>query len=146
RDERARREAGDLRRRAEASRGDGEERCREDEREDDVRGLARCPQNRAAGDLTDLRQRLHCASAGSSSSSAAPSRERPVLARNTSSRLGACSSRFWSLIPSASSARTIPARSSAPCSSRTATPLGEPPVGSPNCLELRAVASALNLS
>src|SRR5262245_2696132 len=68
--------------------GDREQRRREDEREDDVRGLAGRPHHRAARDVPDLRERSH-ASTSASSSSAAPSSERPVLARKTSSRLGA---------------------------------------------------------
>ena len=123
---------------------DREQGGREDEREDDVRRLARGPQHRAARDLADLGERRSRAfGLDLLLSSAAPSRERPVLARKTSSRLGACSSSCSSLIPSASSARTIPARSSTPCSSRTATPFGEPSVRSPNCSRMRAIASGL---
>src|SRR5262249_12402841 len=124
-EERVRWEAGDLRRGAEPGGGDREQCRREDERKDDVRGLPGRPQHRAACDVADLRERAHASTSASSSS--APSSERPVFARKTSSRLGACSSRFWSLIPSASSARMIPARSSTPCSSRTATPFPQPP-------------------
>ena len=60
-----------------------------------------------------------CASA----SSAAPSSERPVFARKTSSSVGAWSSTFATGGPAASSARITSARSSTPGRRRTATPL-----------------------
>ena len=49
---------GMLGRRAQAGGGDREQRGREDEREDDVRRLARGAQDRAARDLADLAERV----------------------------------------------------------------------------------------
>src|SRR4029078_7950175 len=82
--------------RLEAARVDREQEQREDEREDDVRGLARGAHDRPPRQLSELlgEAPAHAgssASSGSSSSSPAPSRERPVLARKTSSSDG-----WWS--------------------------------------------------
>src|SRR4029079_18982265 len=121
-------EPGQVRGRLEAARVDREQEQREDEREDDVRGLARGAHDRPPRKLTDLLDEAlahagSSASSGSSSSSPAPSRERPVLARKTSSSDGWWSWRFSTLRLSASRARTISARSASLVRRRTATPL-----------------------
>ena len=86
---------GQTGRSVEAARVDGEEQEREDEREDDVRRLPRRPDDGAPGKQQNLipEDPAHAASAASPSSSSgsswlAPSSERPVLARNTSSSDG----------------------------------------------------------
>ena len=99
------REAGDLRRRAQPARVDRQQEEREDERRDDQRGLAqraahRAPRRRSRPGGRALRSRRHgLLSAAASPSSPAPSSERPVLARKTSSSDGECSCRCASAIP-----------------------------------------------
>ena len=91
-------EPGQVRGRLEAGRVHREQEQREDEREDDVRRLARRAHDRPSRELTDLLDEPSLTPArarvGSSSSSPAPSSERPVLARKTSSSDGWCSWRF----------------------------------------------------
>ena len=65
------------------------------------------------------------------SSCSAPSSDRPVLARKTSSSDGACSWRCWTWMFSASRARTTSASWASPSDRSTAVPLGDELAGSP---------------
>ena len=71
----------------------------------------------------------------------APSRRLPVLARKTSSRVGAWISRLCTGMFSASSARTTGASSSAPSRRRTPTAPSAAGAGSPNCSKTRSIRS-----
>ena len=151
-----------LGRRVEPAGVDREQEEREDERRHDHDRLPRRAQDRAPGEVAGLRgKRLRCRVAGTITppprtgsarsavvgsaglASPAPSSERPVLARKTSSRLGAWSCRSATLIPSASSARITSASSSVPSASRTAAaPRREAGSGSPNRASTASSASS----
>src|SRR5207244_14220 len=110
---------------------DREQEQREDEREDHVRRLTDRAHHRTPREQQHLvgERPVHAGSiarptGGASSSSLAPSSERPVFARKTSSSEGWWSSSCSTSTSSASSARTTSARS-APGRRRTATPFGE---------------------
>src|SRR5918995_687398 len=126
-DERVGREAGEAGRRLEPAGVHEQEQHREDEREDDGRRLAARPDDRASRDRADLREKAgsgagHAAgSAASGSWSPAPSSERPVLARKTSSSDGAWISRWARVSPAASTARTTAGRPARPSRRRTTT-------------------------
>ena len=141
---------GQVRRGLEPAGVDGEQQHREDERRDHVRRLAQRAHDRAAREHVDLvgerwssgfhgADRVACSS---SSSSAAPSSERPVFARKTSSSEGWCSCRCSTFKCSASSARTIAGEVGLAGTSRTATPCAEPH-GSPKRARIAADALAL---
>ena len=104
---------------------DRHEQRREEERRDHVRRLAQRAQRRSAGrgcrpgGVTLTRRAL------SGCSAPGPSSVRPVLARNTSSRLGAWSCRCSTCSSSASSARTTSASPNSSPASRTASDFGE---------------------
>ena len=121
-DHRAARESRKMRLRAEAAGVDRQQKQREDHRPDHVRRLAHRANDRAPRRAGRPGPRARPQAAGSiasspgalsssSSSPSPPSSERPVFARNTSSSDG-----WWSWSdaiarPSASAARTMPARS-----------------------------------
>src|SRR4029450_8244099 len=64
---------------------------RKDQRKDPVRRLAQDSDHRSSAEIEDLRRQGHSCS---DSVSSAPSSERPVLARKTSSRVGAWRGRW----------------------------------------------------
>ena len=135
---------GSVRRRLEAAGVHGQQREREDQRRDHVRRLAGLADDRAAGEVVDLVARCSLTRVARARGSAlarprppAPSSVRPVFSRNTSSSEGACSWRFATCRSSASSARTISARSSSPWAQRTATLSGESWTSSPKRREDR---------
>ena len=117
------REAGQLRRRLQAARVHEQQHHREDQGEDDRRRLAARADDRAPRERADLCEDVaHAAgSAASGSASAAPSSERPVLARKTSSSDGAWISRLASVRPASSTARTTAGSPASPSRSRTTT-------------------------
>ena len=107
------REARDVRGRVEPRRVHREQEQREDHRRDDRGRLPDRAQEGAPGDLRDLSRRAgphagtaSCSPVATSAPSPAPSSLRPVLARKTSSRVGACSWRSARSMPSESSSRT----------------------------------------
>ena len=144
REERVGREAGQLRRGLAGRRS-----SRASSIIGKIRGGSRWPAGGACGrpsaarapDLVGVRASAFIASrlraALAPRSSPAPSSERPVLARKTSSRLGAWSCRFATRRPAASSARTTAGEVAAPAQTH-GDPFGERAGASPN----RASASA----
>src|SRR5688500_1276778 len=132
-DEGIRGEAGQLRRLLEPAGVDEQEQHGEQQREDDRRGLPGRADDRASRERPDLTpEGVHTAgSAASASSSPAPSSERPVLARKTSSSEGAWISRLASVRPASSTARTTAGRPASPSRRRTATSREPPPSDSP---------------
>ena len=132
---RIRGEPGQVRGRLEPGRVHRKQEQREDEREDDVRGLPRGAHDGSPRELTDLLDEplAHAgssASSGSSSSSPAPSSERPVLARKTSSSDGWWSWRFSTLRPSASDSGPTRRIRAVSRSVRRALVVGDLPFGS----------------
>ena len=96
---------------------------REDQREDDRSRLAARADDRAPRERSDLWPGVahRTGSAASASASAAPSSDRPVLARKTSSSEGAWISRLARVRPASSTARTTAGSPANPSCSLTAT-------------------------
>ena len=101
-----------------------QEQHREDQREDDRRGLADRADDRAPRERADLRRERRSrgrARPRRARPPPAPSSERPVLARKTSSSEGAWISRLASVRPASSTARTTAGSPASPSRSRTTT-------------------------